>query len=68
VFAITGVLFALDTYFVAPSGFTADVDLVRQLHIALGESRIATALHDTLVPLAQSLLGPLLPADVRHFG
>ena len=68
IFAITGVLYALDTYFAAPSGFTAEVDLVRQLRTALGESRIATVLHDTLVPLVQSLLGPLLPADVRHFG
>lgn len=68
ILAITGVLFALDTHYAQPTGFTAEVDLVRQLHIALGESRIATALHDTLVPLVQSLLGPLLPPDVRHFG
>jgi uncharacterized membrane protein required for colicin V production len=68
VFAITGVLFALDTYYVAPSGFTAQVDLVTQLRTGLGESRIATALHDSLVPLVHSLLGPLLPADVRHVG
>jgi uncharacterized membrane protein required for colicin V production len=67
VLAITGVLFVLDTYYAAPSGFTAEVDLVRQLHTALTESKIATALHDTLVPLVQSLLGPLLPPDVRHF-
>jgi uncharacterized membrane protein required for colicin V production len=68
VLGLTGVLFALDTYFAAPSGFTAEVDLVRQLQVELGESRIATALHDTLVPLVQSLLGPLLPPDVRHSG
>ena len=68
VFAITGVLFALDTYYAGPTGFTAEVDLVRQLHTALGQSTIATALHDTLVPLVQTLLGPLLPPDVRHFG
>lgn len=68
VLTLTGVLFALDTYYVAPGGFTAVVDVVSQLHTALGESRIATALHDTLVPLVQSLLGPLLPPDVRHFG
>lgn len=68
ILAITGVLLALDTYYALPTGFSAEVDLVRQLHTALGESRIATALHDTLVPLVQSLLGPLLPPDVRHFG
>lgn len=68
VLAITGVLFALDTHYALPTGFTAEVDLVRQLHSALGESRIAPALHDTLMPLVQSLLGPLLPPDVRHFG
>lgn len=68
VFAITGVLFALDTYYAGPTGFTAEVDVVRQLHAALGGSSIATALHDTLVPLVQSLLGPLLPPDVRRFG
>jgi uncharacterized membrane protein required for colicin V production len=68
VLAITGVLLALDTYYAVPTGFTAEVDLVRQLHTALGESKIASVLHDTLVPLVQSLLGPLLPPDVRHFG
>jgi membrane protein required for colicin V production len=69
VLALSGVLFVLDTYYaVPPAGFTAEVDLVRQLHTALGESRIATALHDTLVPLVQELLGPLLPPDVRDFG
>jgi uncharacterized membrane protein required for colicin V production len=68
VVALTGVLFILDTYYAAPIGFTAVVDLVSQLHTALRESHIATALHDTLVPLVQSLLGPLLPPDVRHFG
>lgn len=69
VLAIAGVLFVLDTYYALPApGFTAEVDLVRQLHTALGESRIGTALHDTLVPLVQSLLGPLLPPDVRDFG
>jgi uncharacterized membrane protein required for colicin V production len=68
VLGITGVLFALDTYYAVPAGFTAEVDLVRQLHMLLEESRIATALHDTLVPLVQTLLGPLLPPDVRQFG
>jgi uncharacterized membrane protein required for colicin V production len=68
VLAITGVLLALDTYYALPPGFTAEVEVVGQLHTALGDSRIATALHDTLVPLVQSLLGPLLPPDVRHFG
>jgi membrane protein required for colicin V production len=68
VLAITGVLLALDTYHAVPTGFTAEVDLVRQLHALLGESRIAAALRDTLVPLVQTLLGPLLPPDVRQFG
>jgi uncharacterized membrane protein required for colicin V production len=68
VLALTGVLFVLDTYYASPTGFTAEIDLVRQLHSALAESKIATALHDTLVPLVQSLLGPVLPPDVRHFG
>lgn len=68
VLAITGVLLVLDTYYALPTGFTAEVDLVRELHTALGDSRIATVMHDTLVPLVQQLLGPLLPPDVRHFG
>lgn len=68
ILAITGVLFILDTFYTTPDTFTAEVDLIRQLHTALADSRIATALHDTLVPLVQSLLGPLLPPDVRHFG
>ncbi|HUP83611.1 MAG TPA: CvpA family protein [Candidatus Limnocylindria bacterium] len=68
VLAVTGVIYALSTYYVAPTQFTADVDLVRQLNTALDGSKIAGVLRDTLVPLVQSLLGPLLPPDVRSFG
>jgi membrane protein required for colicin V production len=67
--AVTGVLIALGSYYQAPGGeFTSEVDLVRQLNSALNDSQIAHVLRDTMVPWVQSLLGPLLPPDVRHFG
>jgi uncharacterized membrane protein required for colicin V production len=68
VLTVSGVIFILATYYAAPGPFTADVDLVRQLNTALGDSKIAGALRDTVVVWMQSLLGPLLPPDVRHFG
>lgn len=67
--ALTGVLIALGTYYAASNpGFTAEVDLVRQLNLALFDSKIVGVLRDTLVPWIQTLLGPLLPPDARHFG
>ena len=69
VLAVTGVLIALGSYYQAPGGeFTAEVDQVRQLNTALNDSQIAHLLRDTLVPWVQTLLGPLLPPDVRRFG
>jgi membrane protein required for colicin V production len=69
VLALTGVLIALGTYYAAPDGaFTAEVDQVRHLNAALNDSTIVGVLRDTLVPWIQSLLGSLLPPDVRHFG
>jgi membrane protein required for colicin V production len=69
VLALCGVLIALGSYYAAPNGtFTAEVEQVRQFHTALGDSKIVGVLRDTLVPWTQSLLGPLLPPDVRHFG
>lgn len=66
--AVTGVMIAIGTYYAVPGQSTADVEVVRQLNAALYESKIAAVLRDTLMPLVQSLLGPLLPPDVRSFG
>jgi uncharacterized membrane protein required for colicin V production len=67
--ALTGLLIALGSFYAAPNGaFTAEVEQVRQLNATLGDSKIVGVLRDTLVPWIQSLLGPLLPPDVRHFG
>lgn len=67
--AVTGLLIALGMYYAsAPHGFTAEVDLVTRLFATLNDSTIAKVLRDTLVPAVQTLLGPLLPADVRSFG
>ena len=67
--AVTGLLIALGTYYLSEprDGFTAEVDLVSRLFVALSESTIGRVLHDTLMPAVQTLLGPLLPADVRSF-
>ncbi len=67
--ALTGLLIALGSYYAHPNGtFTAEVEQLRQLNAALGESKIVGFLRETLVPWTQALLGPLLPPDVRHFG
>jgi hypothetical protein len=68
--AVTGLMIALGTYYWSEprGGFTAEVDLVSRLFAALSESTIGRALHDTLVPAIQTLLGPLLPPDVRSLG
>lgn len=59
---------AVGSYYSSPPrDFTAEVDLVRRLAAALEDSTIARVLGDTLVPAIQTLLGPLLPADVRSF-
>jgi membrane protein required for colicin V production len=74
VLALTAVLIALGTFYglvdfrPRPGPFSTEVDLVRQLNAALADSKIVAVLRDTLVPAVQSLLGPLLPPDVRQFG
>lgn len=69
VLALTGLLIALGSFYAQPAGApTAEVDQLTQLNSALGDSTIVHVLRDTLVPWVQSLLGPLLPPDVRHFG
>ena len=66
---VTALLAALGTYYaVTPEGVTAELELLRELNAALETSAIATALRDSLVPALQTLLGPLLPADVRAAG
>jgi membrane protein required for colicin V production len=67
--ALSGVLIALGTFYAQPTGgFTAEVELVRQLNAALSGSQIVHALNEWVVPGIQSLLGPLLQPDARHFG
>jgi hypothetical protein len=68
VLAVAGALIALGTYYSVPGLFTSEIDQLRHLNAALGESRIVGVLQHTLVPWIQTLLGPLLPPDVRHFG
>jgi hypothetical protein len=69
ILAVTAVLLALGTYYQAePRSISAEVELVQRLNTALGDSTIAHALRETLVPGIQTLLGLLLPADVRSFG
>jgi membrane protein required for colicin V production len=67
---LTALLIALGTYYSSEprDGFTAEVDLVSRLFVALNESTIGRVLHDTLMPAIQTLLGPLLPPNVRSFG
>jgi len=67
--ALSGVMIALSSYYAQHDNvFTAEVDLVRQLNGALSDSQIGRALNAWVVPGIQSLLGPQLPPDVRHFG
>ncbi len=67
--AVSAVLIALGTYHAQPHPeFTAEVDLVRQMNAALSGSQIVHTLNVWVVPGIQSLLGPLLSPDARHFG
>ncbi|MEP7379823.1 MAG: CvpA family protein [Chloroflexota bacterium] len=69
VLVLSGILVALGSYYATRGGaVTAEIDQVRQLNAVLGDSKIVGVLRDTLVPWIQTLLGPLLPPDVRHFG
>lgn len=65
---IGALLIVLDGYYIyadgpAPGG--PDIAFVRALHEALDRSAIVSSLRGSLVPGLISLLGPLLPADIR---
>ena len=64
--AIASVAIALETYYAAsPPVGAAELDIVRELHLAFDRSGIVRAMHDSLIPGLIALLGPLLPQDVR---
>jgi len=65
VMAVTSLLIALDTYYANPSPNSGEMAFVRDLVIGLRESSIASGLERSAVPGLVSLLGPLLPAEVR---
>lgn len=66
VLAVASLLVALGTYFdVEQTTTTAEVGLVSAANAELEDSAIAAVLRAELVPGLVSLLGPLLPADVR---
>ena len=65
VMAITALLIVLDTYYANPLSVTNELAVVRDLNTQLRDSTIGGALHRSAVPGLLSLLGPLLPAEVR---
>ena len=65
VMAITSLLIILDTYYANPLPNSSELASVRDLVIGLRELSIADALHRSAVPGLVSILGPLLPAEVR---
>jgi colicin V production protein len=65
---IGALLIVLDGYYIyagGPAVGAPDIDFVRALHAALDRSAIVQSLRGSLVPGLISLLGPLLPADIR---
>lgn len=65
---IGALLIVLDGYYIyaaAPVPGGSDIEFVRALHAALDRSAIVGALRGSLVPGLISLLGPLLPHDIR---
>lgn len=64
--AIAGLVIALDSYYaVNPVIGASELDMVRELHAALGRSAIVRFMHDALIPGLMAVLGPVLPADIR---
>jgi uncharacterized membrane protein required for colicin V production len=62
----TSLVIILDSYFgVIGSPGTAEFQLLRNAHQATEGSTIANVLRQTLVPLLGTLLGPILPVEVR---
>ena len=67
--AVASIQVALGTYYgETPEGQTQEIEALRTLHVEFERSAIANALGDTLTPAIRTLLGPLLPADVRGPG
>jgi uncharacterized membrane protein required for colicin V production len=65
VLVVSSVLIALDSYYAHPVPGAPELDFINSIHNELQESVIADALRKTVVPVILTLLGPLLPADVR---
>lgn len=67
ILAITAIVIALDSYYATqqPPPGAVGLSIVDGLHSAFENSAIVDALRESLVPWLQSLLGPLLPEDVR---
>jgi uncharacterized membrane protein required for colicin V production len=63
---VTSLLIIFDSYFaVIGSAGTAEFRVLRDAHQATGESTIGNLLRQTVVPLLGTLLGPVLPAELR---
>ncbi len=63
---IAALVIVLDTYYLAnPPAGVPEFDFVSHLSLAFDRSTIVGFLHDSLIPGLISLLGPLLPADIR---
>jgi membrane protein required for colicin V production len=64
---VASLVIALDTFYATgPPAGTAELDFVHAIEVALQRSTIVQSLHTSLVPGLVSLLGPLLPTDVRR--
>lgn len=59
-------MIVLDSYYATePSGGGSQLGFVRELNIALGNSAIARAVHENVVPILLTVFGPILPPDLR---
>lgn len=68
ILAVASIAFALDTHYGrATPERTNEFAVLTQIDAALDDSAIVTQLRGSLMPGLQSLLGPLLPPDVRNF-
>ncbi len=64
--AIATVAIALDTYYAGtPQPGAAEIQFVRELHLAFERSAIIRQMHEALIPGLIAILGPLLPQDIR---
>ncbi len=65
---VTSLMIVLGSYYANAPVASTELGVMRDLNTALRESTIGDALHRSAVPGLLSILGPIIPADIRASG